>query len=153
MRRRFDWLLIAAFGGFALSTFTVDVWAVTGRIHGDDALARALHGYTSTADPLFGKMPFYVWALMAISLAMLPLVNSIGTLIAISAVIAVGNSFTTPSLQGLASRFVDARWQGRAAEDWRPRDPASGCGVASCCGRAAPPGRRPCGWRNRQAGR
>lgn len=67
-KRPFDMLLCAAFGGFAASTFTVDVWAVTGRIHGDDALARALRGYTSTADPLFGKMPFYVWALMAISL-------------------------------------------------------------------------------------
>jgi hypothetical protein len=67
-RRWFDYLLCAAFGGFAASTFTVDVWAVTGRIHGDDALARALRGYTSSADPLFGKMPFYVWALMVVSL-------------------------------------------------------------------------------------
>jgi hypothetical protein len=67
-QRPFDALLCAAFGGFAGSTFTVDVWAVTGRIHGDDALARALRGYTSSADPLFGKMPPQVWVLMAISL-------------------------------------------------------------------------------------
>lgn len=67
-KRPFDALLCAAFGGFAGSTFTVDLWAVTGRLHGDDALARALHGYTSTADPLFGKMPPQVWVLMAISL-------------------------------------------------------------------------------------
>jgi len=67
-KRPFDLLLCLAFGGFAGSTFTVDVWAVTGRIHGDDALALALRGYTSTADPLFGVMPFYVWALMLVSL-------------------------------------------------------------------------------------
>jgi hypothetical protein len=67
-RRWFDSLLCAAFACFAGSTFTVDLWAVTGRIHGDDAFARALRGYTTAADPLFGKMPFYVWALMAISL-------------------------------------------------------------------------------------
>jgi MFS family permease len=54
-------------------------------------------------------------ALMTISLVLLPLVNGIGALIGVSALIAVGNSFTTPSLQGLASRFVDQRWQGRAA--------------------------------------
>jgi hypothetical protein len=67
-KRPFDALLCAAFGGFAGSTFTVDLWAVTGRIHGDDALARALRGYTAAADPLFGKMPPHVWVLMAISL-------------------------------------------------------------------------------------
>ena len=66
-RRWFDYVLCAAFGCFAASTFTVDVWAVTGRIHGDDAFARALRGYTNI-DPLFGKMPFYLWALMALSL-------------------------------------------------------------------------------------
>jgi MFS family permease len=54
-------------------------------------------------------------ALMAGALALLPMVNSVTTLILVSALIAVGNSFTTPSLQGLASRFVDRRWQGRAA--------------------------------------
>lgn len=66
--RPFDAVLCAAFGGFALSTFTVDLWAVTGRIHGDDALARLLRGYTESADPLFGLMPFYVRVIMAISL-------------------------------------------------------------------------------------
>jgi DHA1 family tetracycline resistance protein-like MFS transporter len=54
-------------------------------------------------------------ALMTIALIALPLVNSISALLWVSALIAVGNSFTTPTLQGLASRFVDQRWQGRAA--------------------------------------
>lgn len=53
--------------------------------------------------------------LMATALALLPLVNSVAMLIFISSLIAVGNSLTTPTLQGLASRFVDKRWQGRAA--------------------------------------
>lgn len=53
--------------------------------------------------------------LLAISLALLPLVGSVSTLILVSAFIAIGNSFTTPTLQGLASRFVDQRWQGRTA--------------------------------------
>lgn len=66
-QRPLDALLCAGFAAFAGSTFTVDVWAVTGRMHGDDALARALRGYTAI-DPLFGKMPLHVWALMAISL-------------------------------------------------------------------------------------
>lgn len=63
-----DWLFVLAYAGFAASTFTVDLWAVTGRIHGDDPLALALRGYTGQFDPLFGAMPFYVWALMLISL-------------------------------------------------------------------------------------
>lgn len=67
-RRPLDLLLCVSFGSFAASTFTVDLWAVTGRIHSGDALARALAGYTASADPLFGQMPFYVWALMAVSL-------------------------------------------------------------------------------------
>lgn len=53
--------------------------------------------------------------LMAVALAALPLVGSVPALIMVSSVIAIGNSFATPSLQGLASRFVDRRWQGRAA--------------------------------------
>lgn len=54
-------------------------------------------------------------ALLTLSLFALPLVNSVGMLIFVSSLIAVGNSFTTPTLQGLASRFVDKRWQGRTA--------------------------------------
>jgi len=67
-KRPFDLVLCLAFAGFAASTFTVDVWAVSGRIHGDDALANALRGYTTSVDPLFGVMPFYVRALMILSL-------------------------------------------------------------------------------------
>ncbi len=54
-------------------------------------------------------------ALLAISLALLPLVSSVPMLILVSSFIAIGNSFSTPTLQGLASRFVDRKWQGRAA--------------------------------------
>ena len=67
-RRPLDLFLVVASLGFAASTFTVDLWAVTGRIHGGDALAEALRGYTSTADPLFGEMPAPLWVLMFLSL-------------------------------------------------------------------------------------
>jgi hypothetical protein len=66
--RPLDLFLVVAFASFALSTFTVDVWAVTGRMHGDDLLANALRGYTTGADPLFGAMPRHVWVLMLLSL-------------------------------------------------------------------------------------
>lgn len=67
-QRPWDLFFVLAHGGFAGSTFTVDLWAVTGWIHGDDLLASSLRGYTSIADPLFGAMPFYVWMLMLVSL-------------------------------------------------------------------------------------
>lgn len=69
--RPLDAVLAATYAGFVGSTFTVDVWAVTGWIHGDDPLARALSRYTEAFDPLFGVMPFYVWVLMLISLLVL----------------------------------------------------------------------------------
>lgn len=67
-QRPLDLVLAATYAGFVGSTFTVDLWAVTGWIHGDDPLALALRAYTERFDPLFGLMPFYVWALMLISL-------------------------------------------------------------------------------------
>ena len=66
--RPVDAVFALAYAGFVGSTFTVDLWAVTGWIHGDGPLAEALRGYTSQFDPLFGEMPFYVLALMWISL-------------------------------------------------------------------------------------
>ncbi|MCB9781196.1 MAG: DUF2781 domain-containing protein [Alphaproteobacteria bacterium] len=66
-QRPLDAVLAATYAGFVCSTFTVDVWAVTGWIHGDDPLARALALYTGSFDPLFGVMPFYVWAVMLVS--------------------------------------------------------------------------------------
>ena len=66
--KKLDLVLCLAFGAFAASTFTVDLWAVTGWIHGDNALAHAFHGYNASVDPLFGVMPFYVRALMIVSL-------------------------------------------------------------------------------------
>ncbi len=65
--RRGDWVSVVGFAAFAVSTFTVDVAAVTGWMHGDNAFADLLRGYTEAADPLFGAMPFYVKVLMVIS--------------------------------------------------------------------------------------
>ncbi len=52
-------------------------------------------------------------ALLAISLASLPYTKSLGVLMIVCAGISLGNSFITPTLNGLASRSTDAHCQGR----------------------------------------
>jgi multidrug resistance protein len=52
-------------------------------------------------------------ALLAISMFLLPLCNSLTALLLVSAGIAFGNGFMTPTLNGLASRSADRRTQGR----------------------------------------
>lgn len=51
--------------------------------------------------------------LLAVSMLILPLASSITTLLLFSAGIAIGNSFATPVLNGLASKSVSGAWQGR----------------------------------------
>jgi DHA1 family tetracycline resistance protein-like MFS transporter len=46
-------------------------------------------------------------------MAYLPLVTSFGTLILASALVGIGNSFVTPTINGLASRSAERSWQGR----------------------------------------
>jgi len=53
-------------------------------------------------------------AMLGIGLFLLPFSSSVATLIGISTLVAIGHSFITPVLNGLGSRFVDKRWQGRA---------------------------------------
>jgi multidrug resistance protein len=52
-------------------------------------------------------------ALLIVGMALLPLVASLATLLTVSAVIGIGNSFVTPTLNGLASRSAERSWQGR----------------------------------------
>jgi DHA1 family tetracycline resistance protein-like MFS transporter len=52
-------------------------------------------------------------ALLILGMAWLPLVTSLGTLLIATAVIGIGNSFVTPTLNGLASRSAERTWQGR----------------------------------------
>jgi multidrug resistance protein len=54
-------------------------------------------------------------ALMAIGMALLPEVHSLGPLLVVAAIIGTGNSFVTPTLNGLASRSAERTWQGRVA--------------------------------------
>jgi MFS transporter, DHA1 family, tetracycline resistance protein len=51
--------------------------------------------------------------LLAASMLALPLANSVTMLLLSSAGIAIGNSFVTPVLNGLASKSVSGAWQGR----------------------------------------
>jgi DHA1 family tetracycline resistance protein-like MFS transporter len=51
--------------------------------------------------------------LLAVSMLALPMANSITILLLASAGIAIGNSFATPVLNGLASKSVSGAWQGR----------------------------------------
>jgi multidrug resistance protein len=52
-------------------------------------------------------------AVLALSMLSLPFVNSLGVLMVVCFGISLGNSFVTPTLNGLASRTTDAHCQGR----------------------------------------
>ncbi len=52
-------------------------------------------------------------ALLVIGMALLPQVGSLSALLWVLALIAVGSSMVTPTLNGLASRSADRSWQGR----------------------------------------
>ncbi len=52
--------------------------------------------------------------LLALSLALLPLVPTIPMLLLICATIAIANGLVNPTLNGLASQMIDRNWQGRA---------------------------------------
>ncbi len=52
-------------------------------------------------------------AILVAALYTLPLTRTLATLLMATAGIAIGNAFLTPTLNGLASRSVDASWQGR----------------------------------------
>lgn len=51
--------------------------------------------------------------LMAVSMFVLPLTATLGGLLIASTIMAIGNSFTTPTLNGLGSKSVGQAWQGR----------------------------------------
>ena len=52
-------------------------------------------------------------AILALSMAALPFTHTLGVLLAVCFGISLGNSFVTPTLNGLASRTTDAHCQGR----------------------------------------
>jgi len=52
-------------------------------------------------------------ALLAVGLLLLPLSGALPTLLIFTAVVGIGNSLITPTLNGLASQSVDRKWQGR----------------------------------------
>jgi MFS family permease len=53
-------------------------------------------------------------AILFVSFVLLPIVGGMTTLLLVSSLIAIGNSLVQPTLNGLASRSVEASWQGRA---------------------------------------
>jgi MFS family permease len=66
--------------------------------------------------PVFGevKLARTGFVLLLISFLLLPLTQGMSSMLAVSCLIALGNSLTQPTLNGLASRSVDPAWQGRA---------------------------------------
>lgn len=56
------------------------------------------------------------WGLLLVSLSLLalPLADNLAGLLLICAGLALGTSFSSPTLNGLASRMIDRSWQGRA---------------------------------------
>lgn len=52
-------------------------------------------------------------ALLAIGMALLPFSGTLAALLIVTCVIGIGNSFVTPTLNGLASRSAERSWQGR----------------------------------------
>lgn len=51
--------------------------------------------------------------LLGIGLALLPNSNTLGYLLVATCLVGIGNSFVTPTLNGLASRSAEQSWQGR----------------------------------------
>jgi DHA1 family tetracycline resistance protein-like MFS transporter len=51
---------------------------------------------------------------LLIGFVLLPLVGGVPAMVAVCSLVAIGNSLVQPTLNGLASRSVDAAWQGRA---------------------------------------
>jgi DHA1 family tetracycline resistance protein-like MFS transporter len=51
--------------------------------------------------------------LLVVGMALLPRVGGLASLLAVAALIGIGNSLTTPTLNGLASRSAERSWQGR----------------------------------------
>ena len=66
--------------------------------------------------PRVGEAPLAILGVLVLAVAffLLPFAGAVASLIAVSALISVGNSFTQPTLNGLASRCAEAAWQGRA---------------------------------------
>lgn len=60
------------------------------------------------------KLARFGITLLLVSFIMLPLVGGLYSLVGVSCLIAVGNSFVQPTLNGLASASVEPAWQGRA---------------------------------------
>lgn len=60
------------------------------------------------------KLAAFGAIVLSLSLFALPLSSTLAGLLLISGGIALGNGFLTPTLNGLASRYVDKSWQGRA---------------------------------------
>jgi DHA1 family tetracycline resistance protein-like MFS transporter len=51
--------------------------------------------------------------ILAVSMFLLPLIGSLASLLLVSGGIAIGNSLVTPTLNAMASKSVNASWQGR----------------------------------------
>ncbi len=59
------------------------------------------------------RVAFVGAALLVLGMALLPVSAGLASLLTATAVIGIGNSFVTPTLNGLASRYADRSWQGR----------------------------------------
>jgi len=66
--------------------------------------------------PKYGEVPLarFGFASLLLGFIWMPLVNDQVSLYAVSCLLAIGNSLVQPTLNGLASRSVEATWQGRA---------------------------------------
>jgi MFS family permease len=66
--------------------------------------------------PKYGevKLARFGMSALLVSFILLPLVTGMYSLLAVSCLIAVGNSFVQPTLNGLASASAEPAWQGRA---------------------------------------
>ncbi len=110
-------IMTAVFALFAEKRFKMDTLAVgyvmavigmVGVIMQGGVIRRIL--------PKYGEVKLARAGIIALfaSFVLLPLVGGKGALYAVSCLIAIGNSLVQPTLSGLGSRSVDARWQGRA---------------------------------------
>ena len=82
-------------------------FGVVGALMQGGVLRRALKYYSEKRIAAVGCV------VLALGLVLLPLSEGTSTLLCFTAVVAMGNSLITPTLNGLASQSADRQWQGR----------------------------------------
>ncbi|MEW6129620.1 MAG: MFS transporter [Acidobacteriota bacterium] len=109
-------MLTATFSLFTSKKFNLDE-AHNGYIFASQGVIGVIiqGGLLGRLVKLFGEKTLTIvgTALLALGMFTMPVSDSLKSVLMACAAIAIGNSFVTPVLNGLASKYVNAAWQGR----------------------------------------